>query len=207
MKILEAKDLELEGVKKITYQRFGDDRGYFTETFRQSDISAVIPSFTVKQTNESYSKKGVVRGLHFQWNPYQGKLVRTVNGHMIDIFLDIRKNSPTFGKIAGLDIPSESTDGIGAWIWLPPGFAHGVVFLEDTTIEYLCTSEYSPGNEAGISPLSKDIDWSLCDKGVKEKVDNIFNNNPIISEKDQAGLTLKQWTNDPRSENFIYGKI
>lgn len=203
MKILEAADLELKGAKKVTYQRFADERGYFTETFRESDLKKVIPDFSIKQVNESYSKKGVVRGLHFQWNPYQGKLVRTVSGHMIDIFLDIRKNSQTFGKIAGLDIPSQSSDGSGSWIWLPPGFAHGVVFLEDTTIEYLCTSEYSPGNEAGINPLSPDLDWSLCDKNIKSTVDGVLKNNPVISEKDKKGLSLAEWSKDPRSDNFL----
>lgn len=203
MKILEVKSTAITDVKAISYHRFADERGYFTETFRESDLAKVIPGFTIKQVNESFSKKGVIRGLHFQWDPFMGKLVRTVKGHMIDLFLDIRKKSPTYGKISALDMPSRNEDGSGTWIWLPVGFAHGCIFLEETSIEYFCTSEYSPGNEAGISPLSPDIDWSLCDPQVKSMIDAVMKEGPIISEKDKKGVTFTEWSKDPRSEKFI----
>ena len=134
-----------------------------------------------------------------------GKLVRTVRGHMTDIVLDIRKGSPTIGKIIAYDMPS-CVDGLyDEWIWVPPGFAHGNFFTEDTQIEYLCSGEYSQGCEAGISPLSSDIDWSLCHKDLKELFDDVVLKYGILSEKDRNGLSLKQWLADSRSDNFNYG--
>lgn len=206
MKILDVKSLSVPDVKVVRFTRFPDERGYFTEIFRESDIQKVISSFQIKQVNESYSNKGIVRGLHIQWNPYLGKLIRTVQGHMVDLALDLRKNSPTYGKIIAYDMPSQASNSIGEWIWVPVGFAHGNFFLEETTIEYFCTSEYSPTTEAGISPFSKELDWSLCDKELKTQFDTIVKNGAIVSEKDKKNLALKDWTNDPRSENFIYGK-
>jgi dTDP-4-dehydrorhamnose 3,5-epimerase len=159
------------------------------------------------QCNESYSKKGTVRGLHFQWNPYMGKLVRTVVGRMVDMVLDIRKGSPTFGKIILYDMPSDKQADYSEWIWVPPGFAHGNFFPEDTIIEYFCSGEYSPGCEAGISPLAKDIDWSLCDKKLKTLYDRIAPATKLITDKDRNGFTVIGWTNDSRSDNFIYGRL
>ncbi len=207
MKIIEVKSLSLQDVKVIKFARFGDERGYFTETFRESDFQKVIPNFSIRQVNESYSSvRGVIRGLHLQWNSYMGKLVRTIKGHMIDLFLDIRKGSPTYGKIGAYDMPESSKNDFGEWIWVPVGFAHGNFFLEETMIEYFCTGEYNPTNEAGISPFSKDIDWSLCDPALKKQFDELVKNGATLSEKDKKNLTLVQWGNDPRSENFVYNK-
>jgi len=208
MKIIEIENLNPPEVKIIKFARFTDNRGYFTEPFRKSQfLKEAIHDFDIIQINESYSKKGVIRGLHFQWNPYMGKLVRTITGHMIDLFLDIRKGSPTFGKINAFDMPASKSDDISTWIWIPVGFAHGNIFLKETIIEYLCTGEYSQGCEAGISPLSPDINWSLCDLHLKKIIDNQIKKGLIISEKDQKGLALKEWLNDKRSENFIYKKF
>jgi dTDP-4-dehydrorhamnose 3,5-epimerase len=207
MKILEVKTLIFTEVKLIKFQRFSDNRGYFTETYRRSDFeNQFLKNLKFVQANESYSKKGVIRGLHFQWNPYMGKLVRVISGHIIDLFLDIRKNSPTFGKIAGYELASKPDDQTNEWIWIPVGFAHGVVYLEESTIEYLCTGEYSPNCEAGISPLASDIDWSICDKKIKSKFDKLVKKGAIISEKDKQGLTAGEWNRDKRAENFIYGE-
>jgi dTDP-4-dehydrorhamnose 3,5-epimerase len=158
------------------------------------------------QQNESYSKAGVIRGLHFQWNPFMGKLVRTITGRMIDIVLDIRINSPSLGKAIMYDMPAKPVNQFNEWIWIPPGFAHGNIYTEETIIEYFCTGEYSPGCEAGISPLSEDIDWSLCDFELKKIFINLLNINPIISQKDQNGLKLNEWLSDVRSDNFIYSQ-
>src|SRR3989338_6935458 len=106
MKILEVKNLAIPEVKAIKFARFTDERGYFTETYRESDFKPVIPSFKILQVNESHSQKGIIRGLHLQWNPYLGKLIRTIRGHMVDLVLDLRKNSPTYGKIIAYDMPS-----------------------------------------------------------------------------------------------------
>ncbi|MDH7476217.1 MAG: dTDP-4-dehydrorhamnose 3,5-epimerase family protein [Microgenomates group bacterium] len=208
MKIIQIKNLEPKEIKVLRFARFADNRGYFTEPFRFSQfIQEFIPDFKIVQINESFSKKGVIRGLHFQWNPYMGKLVRTIKGYMIDLFLDIRKKSPTYGKISAYEMPSDFDKDYSEWIWVPPGFAHGNIFLEDTVIEYLCTGEYSPGCEAGINPLDKDLDWSFCPNQTKEKIKKMIKRGLIISEKDKKGLSLKQWGSDEKSNNFIYGRV
>ena len=213
MKIVNIKDLVIPEIKVIQFARFGDHRGYFTETFRKSDffgheiLSKVFKGMDFYQVNESFSKKGTVRGLHYQWNPVMGKLVRTVQGRMIDMILDIRKGSPTFGKAIAYDMPSKETDRTGEWIWLPPGFAHGNVFTEDTRIEYFCTGDWSPSCETGISPLSSDIDWSLCDKSINKEILSALQDTSLMTEKDIKGFSVKGWEMDSRSDNFIYGKI
>ncbi len=207
MKILEVKSLVIPEVKIIKFARFADGRGYFTETYRASDFNTILPDFKIVQVNESHSQKGIIRGLHLQWNPYLGKLIRTIRGHMVDLVSDLRKNSPTYGKIIAYDMLSQSSDAAGEWIWVPVGFAHGNFFLEETTIEYFCTGEYSPTTEAGISPLSTDLDWSLCNQMLKNQFDELVKSGAVISEKDKKGLSLREWGSDPRSENFIFGKV
>lgn len=201
MKILEIRSLEILEVKVIKFERFLDYRGYFTEHYRNSDLAEVI-GLNIQQCNESYSKKYVMRGLHFQWNPYMGKLIRTVSGHMVDMILDIRKGSPTFGNIILYDMPVDREKNYQEWIWVPVGFAHGNFFLKDTTIEYLCSGEYSK-NEAGISPLSDDINWSLCNKNMRDLFVNI-SSKAIISEKDKKGLMITQWLDRGDSNVFVY---
>jgi dTDP-4-dehydrorhamnose 3,5-epimerase len=166
VKILQVKALEIPEIQVVRFARFCDERGYFTETFRKSDLnnlpdSEIFHGVEFVQGNESRSREGTIRGLHFQWNPYMGKLIRTLSGRMIDLVLDIRKRSPTFGRIIAYDMPSNSDQDYGEWIWVPPGFAHGNLFTSESTIEYLCSGEYSPEHEAGISPFAEDIDWSL----------------------------------------------
>lgn len=211
MKILSVEQLELPEIKVIRFARFADQRGYFTEHFRRSDfqtnpLTPFMKGVEFVQTNESFSRAGTVRGLHFQWNPYMGKLVRTLHGHMIDVVLDIRRGSPTFGKAIAYDMPSNTSEDFNEWIWVPPGFAHGNTFLEDTSIEYFCSGEYSPGCEAGISPLADDIDWSLCDQDLKESFYQIASTTPLITDKDRNGLSVSDWERDDRSDNFIYAE-
>jgi dTDP-4-dehydrorhamnose 3,5-epimerase len=134
-----------------------------------------------------------------------GKLVRCVHGRLTDLFLDIRLGSPTFGKIAAYDMPSPNEISHGEWIWLPPGFAHGTFFTVETRIEYLCTGEYNPACEAGISPLADDLDWSLCDAGLKGEFDTLVAGGLVLSDKDRQGLSLSAWRADPRARYFTYG--
>lgn len=204
MKIIEVKTIAFPEIKLIRYERFADTRGYFTETFRESDLLKIIPEFNIKQVNESYSVGKVLRGLHLQWNPYMGKLVRVINGEIIDLFCDLRKNSPTFGKIAGYRLTAKTLDGTNFWIWVPVGFAHGFATLEKSTVEYLCTGEYSPGCEACISPVSADLDWSLCDQNLKTEFDRLKKQGLTISDKDKQGLSIEKWSKDERLNNFIY---
>jgi len=211
MKILEVKTLALAEIKVIRYGRFPDHRGFFAEHFRKSDYAtnpelSFLRGVEFFQCNESYSKPGTIRGLHFQWNPYMGKLIRTLRGRMVDLVLDIRKGSPTFGKILAYDLPADFNAGFGEWIWVPPGFAHGNYFSEESHIEYFCSGEYSPGCEAGISPLAGDIDWSLCVPELKKEFDAIASANPLMTDKDRHGLTLSSWLGNPNSEKFIFGK-
>jgi dTDP-4-dehydrorhamnose 3,5-epimerase len=212
MKIVEVKTLQINAVKVIGFARFCDHRGYFTEHYRKSDFAnhpqiEFMKNVEFVQCNESYSRKGTVRGLHFQWNPHMGKLVRTLSGRMVDMVLDIRKGSPTFGKIICYDMPVIQSADHSEWVWVPPGFAHGNFFTEDTMIEYFCSGQYSPGCEACISPLAKDIDWSLCDIELKKLFDGIDSAGPLITDKDKNGFSVQQWEKTGNSEQFIYGQL
>jgi dTDP-4-dehydrorhamnose 3,5-epimerase len=192
MNIVKTTYLSISGPTCIFYKRFCDDRGYFSEHFRESQFCDIIPGFAVKQTNESFSKKNTLRGLHTQWQPQMGKLVRTVHGHMWDIILDIRCDSSTFGQVAVIDMPAHSSEETNMWLWVPPGFAHGNFFLEDTTIEYFCTAEYAgPANEVSLSPFANDLDWASCAKE-KGLIDNV-RCQLVQSVKDSQGLSLAQW--------------
>jgi dTDP-4-dehydrorhamnose 3,5-epimerase len=211
MKILTVKQLAIQEIRVIRFARFCDQRGYFTEHFRQSDfqtnpLTPFMEGVEFVQTNESFSRAQTVRGLHFQWDSYMGKLVRTLHGHMVDLILDIRKGSPSFGKAIAYDMPSNQGEDFNEWIWVPPGFAHGNMFLEDTSIEYFCSGEYSPGNEAGISPLAEDIDWSLCDPDLRETFHEIASSTRLITDKDRNGLSVSAWEKDERSDNFVYAE-
>lgn len=212
MKILGVKTLQIKSIKVIKFARFCDHRGYFTEHYRKGDFKEhpempFMKDVEFVQCNESYSRKGTVRGLHFQWDPYMGKLVRTLTGRMIDMVLDIRKGSPTFGKIVLYDMPADHKADYHEWIWVPPGVAHGNFFTEDTMIEYFCSGEYSPGCEAGISPLAEDIDWTVCEPNLKDLFDSIAPLTSLISDKDKNGLSVSEWNRDENSNNFVYGKL
>jgi len=212
MKLLKVKRLQLDAVQVVRFARFCDHRGYFTEHYRKSDFGGnpqmdFMKGVAFVQCNESYSKKGTIRGLHFQWNPYMGKLVRTLAGRMVDMVLDIRKGSPTFGKIILYDMPTDNKADYSEWIWVPPGFAHGNFFTEDTMIEYFCSGQYSPGCEAGISPLAKDIDWSICDPKLKDLFDSIAPSTKLITDKDKNGFSIGAWKSSELSDNFVCGKM
>ena len=205
MNIDSITSLKIKEIKIISYVPFIDSRGYFMELFRKSDMekSDLALSSSFVQINESFSLKYTLRGLHFQWNPYMGKLVRVIDGWMIDLVLDIRKSSKTFGKIIAYSMKNSVKNNKKEWIWIPPGFAHGNFFIENTIIEYLCTGEYNPKTESGISPLAEDIDWSLCDRDLRlllnfDKYETIH-----ISNKDRHGNTLLQWKNNGNSNYFI----
>jgi dTDP-4-dehydrorhamnose 3,5-epimerase len=211
MKIISVTAAAIPDVKLVRFARFRDDRGYFSEPFRRSDIAgrpelAALAGREFVQGNESFSQASVVRGLHFQWNPFMGKLVRTLTGRMVDIVLDIRRDSPTLGKALLFDMPAAPDGDEGEWIWVPPGFAHGNFFTAPTLIEYLCTGEYSPGCEAGISPFAPDIDWSLCAPGPAAEFARLQESGPVVSAKDKNGASLAGWLADPRSREFVYGR-
>ena len=149
-----------------------DSRGYFVESFRQDLFEIAVGSkIDFIQENESKSKKGVLRGLHFQKTRPQGKLVRVVSGEVYDVAVDIRKDSQTFGRWHGV-ILSESNK---RQFWVPPGFAHGFVVLSEIAdFEYKCTDYYDPSDEGSIF-------WNDADLDIKWPVKN-----PLVSEKDAA---------------------
>lgn len=212
MKILDVRSLAIDDVKVVRFARFRDERGYFTEPYRRSDLevepaSGFLAGLAFPQANESFSRAGVVRGLHFQWSPFMGKLVRTVNGRMVDLALDIRLGSPTFGKVVAHDMPSSIDGEWSEWIWVPPGFAHGNYFTEETIIEYFCSGEYSPGNEAAVSPLAEDLDWSMCAPEIHDEFRSLVEGGATLSAKDRDAGTLADWEADPRSANFLYSEL
>ena len=169
---LEVKNTSIEGLILIRPERYGDDRGYFSETFSQRDFACVVgEEVEFVQDNESVSKAGVVRGLHFQTPPCaMGKLVRVVSGSIIDVAVDLRVGSPTYGKHESVRLDAEE----GWQFWIPEGFAHGFVALEDSTmVAYKCTTFYSPNHE--MSLLWDDVELGI-DWGVET---------PLVSAKDQ----------------------
>jgi len=192
----------IRGVLIIGFSRYSDERGFFGETLRISDLP-FIKNLNIVQINESYSVGNVIRGLHFQWNPYMGKIVRLLRGEFYDLIVDIRKGSPTFGKGIIIKLTRDIKATEDKVIWLPPGIAHGFFCLEDCVLEYYCTGEYSGSTEDNISPLAKDIDWSLSNQSYYD----IFKKmqlSAIITDKDRDGATIKSWSNNANSSNFIY---
>jgi len=156
--------------------RFSDERGFFTELYKRTDFLANDIPYDFIQVNLSFSKKGVVRGLHYQLKPMeQGKLVYVVSGRVYDVAVDIRIRSPWYGRYVGVFLEP------GQALWIPPGFAHGFQALEDTYFLYLVTKEYSPQHERCIKwddPEIK-IEWPI-----KENV--------ILSEKDRRCPPLRE---------------
>lgn len=170
---------EIEGLWVIDPKVFGDHRGYFFESFQRqlfSEKTGFQDAFV--QDNESFSSKGVLRGLHFQKPPHaQGKLVRVVQGSVLDVAVDIRKNSPTFGQHQSIVLSSENK----RQFFIPPGFAHGFLTLEDNTIfSYKCTDYYHPETEGSIAWFDKtlNIDWGEIKPTIsdKDKEASSFNN-------------------------------
>jgi dTDP-4-dehydrorhamnose 3,5-epimerase len=212
MRIISVTPLELPSCKAIRYHRFQDSRGYFTESWRKGEFDRLfeselgLPGAKFLQANESRSRAGVVRGLHFQWSPRMGKLIRTLSGRMVDIILDVRLGSPDFGKAILYDMPSGPEAEWGEWIWVPPGFAHGNFYPEEAAIEYFCTGEYNPRAEAGISPFAPDLDWSLAEGGpLKAELDALRARGAVMSDKDLNGHTLASWRAAPESGEFSLG--
>lgn len=179
----------LSGVKIVTAKSFADERGSLLQSWLKSDLTlAGIPP-VFEQAIQTRSKRGVLRGLHFQWAPPMGKYVRCVRGAVLDVVVDIRHNSPTLADHAAVEL----TDRNHRVIWVPPGFAHAIFALEDDTIVlYECTAEYEPGGEGGIrwDDPNLGIAWPATD--------------PILSEKDRNAPTLAEWLADPRSKRLSF---
>ncbi len=169
-------DSKLEGVKIIEPKVFGDERGFFLETFQADRYAEYGMTLPFVQDNHSRSSLGVLRGLHFQKTKPQGKLVRVVRGSVFDVVVDIRPGSPTFGQWEGVVLSDENK----RQYWVPPGLAHGFVVLSDTAdFEYKCTDYYDPSDEGCLmwNDPTVGIDWPIS--------------TPSLSGKDQQGLRLE----------------
>lgn len=177
---MQAQKLEIPEVVLFTPKLFGDDRGFFYESFNArvfSDVTGLQPDFV--QDNHSRSVKGVLRGLHYQLSPHaQGKLVRVIQGEVFDVAVDIRRSSPTFGKWVGAVLSAENRNQL----WIPTGFAHGFITLSDTAeFLYKTTGFYSTQSERCIA-------WNDPAIGVEWPMDCT----PLLSDKDQKGKALRE---------------
>ena len=177
--IMKVIDTEIEGLVILEPQVFGDDRGYFFESFSLKRFEEKVSKTVFVQDNESKSKYGVLRGLHYQLPPYtQAKLVRVVKGRVLDVAVDIRKGSPTFGKHVAVELSEENK----LQFFLPKGFAHGFAVLsEEAVFQYKCDEYYAPDHEGAIRYDDPElgIDWKL-------PVEDI-----ILSEKDKKHPRLQ----------------
>ena len=157
-------ETELEGVKIIEPTIFKDARGYFFESFSQKEFNEKVAPITFVQDNESKSTYGVIRGLHYQKPPYaQSKLVRCVRGKVLDVAVDIRKGSPTYGKYVAVELSEDNH----RQLFIPKGFAHGFAVLSDEAVfQYKCDEFYHPEVADGISVIDETlgIDWKIKDK-------------------------------------------
>lgn len=172
----------IKGVWVIEPKRFGDKRGYFCEVFKQADFDAHVGHVDFIQDNESFSTKGVLRGLHFQRGEWsQAKLVRVSQGAVLDVAVDLRKDSPTWGK----HIVVELNDETGRQLFIPRGFAHGFVVLSDVAqFQYMVDNIYAPQSEATLQfdEPALGIDWVIDRKDM------------ALSDKDLKGLPLSAMT-------------
>ena len=175
---MKTQTTEIEGIVIIEPQVFGDSRGYFMETYQKEKYAAAGIDVTFVQDNESMSRYGVVRGLHYQAEPFsQAKLIRVVAGRVLDVAVDIRKDSPTFGKVFTLELSSENK----LQLFLPHGIAHGFAVLSETAVfTYKCDNFYAPQYERTIrydDPILS-IDWKIP---IESR---------IISDKDNKGVAF-----------------
>jgi dTDP-4-dehydrorhamnose 3,5-epimerase len=168
---MEVRELALPGLIELVPSIFKDERGYFFESYNKHLFEKIGISVDFMQDNQSFSKRGVIRGLHLQSPPYeQGKLVRVITGSVLDVVVDVRKKSLTYGQYLSLELNDEKKN----MLYIPAGFAHGFAALSDCIFHYKCTNGYAPKNEMGINPLdsSLSINWQI--------------ENPNISAKDEV---------------------
>jgi len=167
------KQLSIQGLVEIRPKVFGDERGYFLETYSSRDYAAAGIGAVFVQDNQSRSVKGVLRGLHFQKRHVQGKLVRAVEGEVFDVAVDLRAGSPTFGKWEAVVLSAAEQNQF----WIPPGFAHGFLALSDYSVSvYKCTDYYHPEEEGGIRWDDPSVGIAWPDVGAA----------PSLSPKDAA---------------------
>ncbi len=184
---MEFRKTDLEGLIEIFPKIFKDDRGYFMETFHSERLKENGIHEDFVQDNQSFSTKGVLRGLHLQLTPHsQGKLVRVIVGKVLDIAVDLRPNSISYGQHRKFVLDAD----LGNMVYIPPGFAHGFAALEDAIFSYKCTGYYNKDSEKGLIWNDKTlaIDWEI--------------ENPLISEKDLILPSLEEIKSDLFAQVF-----
>ena len=185
------ESLSLVDVVVIVPQAFRDERGFFMETYRSDHFEGLGLPTEFMQDNQSCSRKGVVRGLHFQWDPPMGKLMRVTVGAAFLVAVDIRKGSPTLGKWVGIEVSSEDMKQV----WAPAGFARGFCALtENVEVQYKCTAIYNSKAESAIR-------WDDPDIGIEWPLKDV-----LLSQKDREAGTLTEWLTSPNSEHFLYAQ-
>ncbi len=185
------KEEYLDGLKVFEPKVFYDERGYFTESFRADEFQALGLPANFVQDNHSNSVKNVFRGLHFQWEEAQGKLIRVTRGAALFVELDIRYNSPHLGKHIKIELSEENK----RVLWVPPGFANGFFSLADNTdVLYKCTAVWNGNAESSIR-------WNAPELNIELAIPN-----PLMSDKDKNAQTLSQWLERPESKLFTINK-
>lgn len=175
--MIEVVDTGLDGVKIVKPRVFGDERGFFMETFNARDAATAGLPVSYVQDNHSQSSRGVLRGLHFQYPQWQGKLIRAVRGSIFDVAVDIRRSSETYGKWFGAVLSEENK----TQMYVPEGFAHGFAVLSDTAdVIYKCTTLYEPSQDRCLL-------WNDPDIGIDWPVEE-----PLISDKDKKGVKFRE---------------
>ena len=178
-------DTTLKDVKRLQPKRHGDARGWFAEVFNAETFQkAGLPS-EFAQDNQSRSSRGVLRGLHYQLGQPQGKLIRVLSGHIWDVAVDLRRDSPDFGRWAGFDLRPLDQAGELELLWIPEGFAHGFLVLsEEATVLYKTTRGYYPAGDRCLL-------WNDPDLGIAWPLEQLGEISPSVSAKDALGATLK----------------
>lgn len=178
---MEVTSTDIPDVLLLTPAVHGDERGFFMETWRQSLFDELVPGTRFVQDNHSRSRKGILRGLHYQLEQPQGKLVRVVSGEIYDVAVDLRAESKTFGKVVGVHLSADNK----RQLWVPPGFAHGFyVISEMAEMVYKCSDYYSPDDEYTLlwDDPELGIEWPLVESAGE----------PVLSEKDRQGRLLRE---------------
>ncbi len=186
---IKVESVHLDRIKVLAPQVFEDERGFFMEAYRADVFERLGLPGRFVQDNHSGSVRGVIRGLHFQWDPPMGKLMRVTAGRAFLVAVDIRCDSPTLGQWFGIEVSAADR----RQVWAPAGFARGFCALSDRAeIQYKCTGTYNAACEAGIR-------WDDPEIGIHWPVAD-----PILSAKDRAAPTLREWLERPESRRFRY---
>lgn len=198
MIVKSVKNLDESKAKLFHCPCFFDKRGAFSELFKHSDFNRFINPdlnnvFSIKQINESFSIENTFRGLHYQTNQPQGKIIRCLKGKIIDFFLDIDPNSENYANIFSIELSEQINNEYYECLWLPPGYAHGFLAIKNAIVQYLCTEEWDLQTSKEVSIFSDDISWKYINIKHYELLMNLYKNSELIlSDKDKLAQLFKK---------------